>query len=114
MAGLLTALKNLFSGPSQGVQGSSLQPGLEDFLLLRRRVEDWESRLGDLTERFNRFQNREGMRKARDGKTVEEQALALLESAQDGLGAISRGGGATQSTPSKDDLRKALITRRRH
>jgi hypothetical protein len=46
------------------------------------RVEGIEARLSALTDRFNRFQSREGMRQAREAKTgdqtLEDQVKAIL------------------------------------
>jgi hypothetical protein len=58
-------------------------PTEEQWLHLQRQLESLQARQGDLVERFNLFQNREGMRQARAAKgngdtEIQHQAAALL------------------------------------
>jgi len=69
------------------------------------RFEAIESRLGDLADRFSRFQNREGMRAARAKLEVHdalaEEAAAILERSERPEG-VSGAGAAI--SPTKADL----------
>jgi len=69
---------------------------------LEGRVEECEARLGMLADRFNRFQNREGMRQAREAKegdtTLAAQAAALIS---------ARPGAAKSPAERKMDLWRA-------
>lgn len=60
-------------------------PGRTTINELRREVAEFSGEVADLTERFARFQKREGMRSARDQKEVNQgiqaQAMEILAQA---------------------------------
>ena len=65
-------------------------------------LSDLQGRFEDLTDRFTRFQKREGMRDARAGKEAQRDALAEAKAIID-----AHGGGAQQpaaGSSSKLDL----------
>lgn len=79
---------------------------LEEWLKLLSRLESLELRQEDLFQRFNRFQNREGMRSAREAKGISDQEL--LEQTQ----ALLRKGNkseAPQDASSRSDLWSRII-----
>lgn len=50
-------------------------PGKRTINDLRIEISDFSGMVADLTERFNRFQKRQGMRQAREDKAAEESVL---------------------------------------
>lgn len=74
-------------------------PGKRTINALRTECAEFSGMVGDLTDRFARFQNKEGMRAARDKK---EQDRSVLEHAQEI---------ASQAAP--DEPGKAGLYRRR-
>lgn len=54
-------------------------PGKTTINTLRADVADFSGSIADLTERFARFQNKEGMRAAREAKAAEKDILAQAQ-----------------------------------
>lgn len=80
-------------------------PGSTTINAMRAEVAEFSGQIADLTERFARFQKREGMRTARDEKSKSEelkrQALAIMAEAGHG-----EPGGVSGGNP--DDVKAAL------
>lgn len=81
---------------------------LDEYLALRRVTEDTAARLNDLRERFDRFQNREGMRRARSDRDLANEAAEILAKSPQDASA------APYQPQDKQSLRQALLARRRH
>jgi hypothetical protein len=72
-------IHRIFSRPEVPLSASEI---LTSVSALEGRIEECEARQGMLADRFNRFQNRDGMRQAREAKegdtTLAAQAAALI------------------------------------
>jgi hypothetical protein len=72
-------LQRIFSRPEAPLSASEILTAVS---ALEGRIEECEARQAMLADRFNRFQNREGMRQAREVKegdtTLAAQAAALI------------------------------------
>lgn len=95
--------------PEPPANDRSPEFGLDELLALRRSVEDLESRHLDLKERFDRFQNREGMRRARSDRDLAAEAAEILARTPQGAAPVP-----APSTDTKQALRERLAARRRH
>lgn len=86
---------------------------LEKQLAADRRIESLELRLGDLVERFQRFQNRENMRRGREKAETPpdllEEARSVLEQEPGGNSAAAerlRGGQSWAAWSAEQNRRK--------
>lgn len=84
-----------------------------EFSQLEGRLEALEQRQGDLADRFSRFQNREGMRRAREATEVDQtmldEAQAILARSGEPEGIVP----ATVAPPGALDPKKAELWRKR-
>jgi len=77
------AEKLLFPGLQAKLAAAKLRVELSS---LEGRVEALEQRQSDLADRFNRFQNREGMRRARESTEVDQDLLSEAQAILAGPG----------------------------
>lgn len=84
-------------------------PGRTTINELRAEVSEFSGDLADLTDRFARFQKREGMRVARAEKetqaSLKEQAMAILAQG----GNVAAGGVPSDPADIKAQLRRQLL-----